>query len=250
MKRSRLCLAASVFAGVVFAGGARAQSYGPKDQVRTIGAAEFQSRSGLDSDIGSDGYLHYNGDYLYLAPLALPEGAMVERLCLYANDSDPSAFGFVDAFLIAVKLVPAGEGAAVNSVVQGTYSSSDVGYGYYCSEPFLYTLRGKIDIDEDGNLDPVAYYVWADIPAAMQNSLGLGGVQITWKRQVSDAPSTPTFGDVPTADFGFTFIEALASSGITGGCSVTPPLYCPDASLTRRQMAVFLAKALGLHWTE
>jgi hypothetical protein len=229
-------------------GDATAQSYGPKDQVLTIGAAEFQSRSGFDSEIDSDGYLHYNGDYLYLAPLALPEGAMVERLCLYADDSDPSDFGFVDAFLIAVKLVPGGEGPALNSVMEGTYSSSNVGYRYYCSEPFAYTLRGKIDIDEDGSPDPVSYYVWADVPAAMQNSLGLGGVQVTWKRQVSEAPSTPTFADVPASDPGFSFIEALAASGITAGCAGGN--YCPDATLTRRQMAVFLAKALGLQWED
>jgi hypothetical protein len=28
----------------------------------------------------------------------------------------------------------------------------------------------------------------------------------------------------------------------------TPPLYCPDNPVTRGQMAVFLATALGLHW--
>lgn len=46
----------------------------------------------------------------------------------------------------------------------------------------------------------------------------------------------------------FQFVEALADSGITAGCSAAPPLYCPDAPLTRGQMAAFLAKALGLHW--
>jgi hypothetical protein len=33
---------------------------------------------------------------------------------------------------------------------------------------------------------------------------------------------------------------------VTGGCGNGN--YCPDAPLTRGQMAVFLAKALGLHW--
>jgi hypothetical protein len=53
---------------------------------------------------------------------------------------------------------------------------------------------------------------------------------------------------VPTSHPFFQFIEALASSGITGGCQASPPLYCPDSPLTRGQMAVFLAKALGLDW--
>jgi S-layer family protein len=38
----------------------------------------------------------------------------------------------------------------------------------------------------------------------------------------------------------------LASAGITGGCG--PGSYCPDAAVTRGQMAVFLATALGLHF--
>jgi hypothetical protein len=40
----------------------------------------------------------------------------------------------------------------------------------------------------------------------------------------------------------------LSASGITAGCQTSPPLYCPNAPLTRAQMAVFLSKALGLYW--
>jgi hypothetical protein len=64
--------------------------------------------------------------------------------------------------------------------------------------------------------------------------------------QVSPAPLIPSFNDVPTNHPFFQFIEALKASGITGGCQAAPPLYCPDSSVTRGQMAVFLAKALGL----
>lgn len=63
---------------------------------------------------------------------------------------------------------------------------------------------------------------------------------------VSPPPSTATFNDVPTSHPFFQFIEALHASGITGGCQAVPPLYCPDNPVTRGQMAVFLAKALGL----
>ena len=41
------------------------------------------------------------------------------------------------------------------------------------------------------------------------------------------------------------FIEDSASRGITGGCSTNPPLFCPDAPITRGQMAVFIEAALG-----
>ena len=73
-----------------------------------------------------------------------------------------------------------------------------------------------------------------------------GGVRITWRRQVSDPPAQPTFGDVPDTHPFYQYIEALSASGITGGCGNDN--YCPNAPLTRGQMAVFLAKALGLHW--
>jgi hypothetical protein len=69
---------------------------------------------------------------------------------------------------------------------------------------------------------------------------------VAYKLQVSPAPPTATFGDVPTSHPFYQFIEALAASGITGGCGEGN--YCPDQPLTRGQMAVFLAKALGLEW--
>jgi len=63
---------------------------------------------------------------------------------------------------------------------------------------------------------------------------------------VSPAPATATFHDVPVGAFGFQHIEALVDSGITAGWRGGN--YCPDDDVTRVQMAVFLAKALGLHW--
>jgi len=69
---------------------------------------------------------------------------------------------------------------------------------------------------------------------------------VGYKLQVSPAPGAATFTDVPTGDPGFQYIEALVASGITAGCGGGN--YCPDSPLTRRQMAIFLSKALGLHW--
>ena len=76
----------------------------------------------------------------------------------------------------------------------------------------------------------------------------IAGMIVGYVLQVSPAPDTPTFNDVPESDFGYQYIEALQLSGITSGCQVSPPLFCPDSPVTRRQMAIFLAKALGLQW--
>ena len=65
---------------------------------------------------------------------------------------------------------------------------------------------------------------------------------------MSAAPAVATFSDVPPSDPFFQFIEALAAAGITGGCG--DGKFCADAPLTRGQMAVFLSKALGLHFPD
>ena len=84
------------------------------------------------------------------------------------------------------------------------------------------------------------------IPAATDNTNAIAGAVVGYKLQVSPAPALATFGDVPTSHLFFQFIEALARSGITGGCGGGN--YCPDNPVTRGQMAVFLAKALGLQF--
>jgi hypothetical protein len=84
------------------------------------------------------------------------------------------------------------------------------------------------------------------IPGENDETNALAGAVVGYKLQVSPAPPTATFGDVPTNHPFFQFIEALAKAGITGGCGGGD--YCPDNPVTRGQMAVFLAKALGLQF--
>lgn len=67
-------------------------------------------------------------------------------------------------------------------------------------------------------------------------------------RQVSQPPAVATFSDVPTSHPYFRHIEALADSRITAGCGNGQ--FCPDRPLTRGEMAVFLAEALGLNFLE
>jgi hypothetical protein len=51
-------------------------------------------------------------------------------------------------------------------------------------------------------------------------------------------PFTDVFSGYHAAD-----VAALYQAGITGGCSVSPPLYCPSAAVLREQMAAFLHRA-------
>ncbi len=56
--------------------------------------------------------------------------------------------------------------------------------------------------------------------------------------------ATPYFDDVPANHPFFKHIQKMKDLGITAGCSAQPKLYCPDAPVTRGQMAVFLVRAL------
>jgi hypothetical protein len=85
-------------------------------------------------------------------------------------------------------------------------------------------------------------------PSGTATNLAFGGALVWYSLQVSPAPGTATFADVPVGAFGFQHVEALVASGITSGCGGGN--FCPNDPLTRVQMAVFLAKALGLHWED
>ncbi len=54
------------------------------------------------------------------------------------------------------------------------------------------------------------------------------------------------FSDVPSGLWFTGFVEHLSVHGITGGCSASPPLYCPLNAVTRAQMAAFIVRAWEL----
>jgi S-layer homology domain len=54
-------------------------------------------------------------------------------------------------------------------------------------------------------------------------------------------PSTAYFTDVPSTHPYFAYIQKLRQLGITQGCSATT--FCPDASITRSEAAVFIVRA-------
>jgi len=54
-----------------------------------------------------------------------------------------------------------------------------------------------------------------------------------------------TFADVPLTYWANPFIDRLRNAGITSGCMTAPLNFCPENTVTRAQMAVFLLK--GIH---
>ena len=53
------------------------------------------------------------------------------------------------------------------------------------------------------------------------------------------------FSDVTDFHWAWQYVERLYNAGVTGGCGVNPRRYCPDSSVTRAQMAIFLER--GIH---
>jgi hypothetical protein len=53
--------------------------------------------------------------------------------------------------------------------------------------------------------------------------------------------TVPYFSDVGPSDFGFAWIQHMYELGITTGCATG--LFCPDDTVTRAQMAIFLIRA-------
>lgn len=58
--------------------------------------------------------------------------------------------------------------------------------------------------------------------------------------------ATGIFSDVPTSYWAAAWIEQLYKEGITTGCGTGPLRYCPENSVTRAQMAVFMMRTFGL----
>lgn len=66
----------------------------------------------------------------------------------------------------------------------------------------------------------------------------------TFTPTVTNTP-TSTFADVPVSYWAWQSIERAYAAGITGGCSQSPLMYCPETNVTRAQIAVFLLR--GIH---
>jgi hypothetical protein len=69
-----------------------------------------------------------------------------------------------------------------------------------------------------------------------------GAVVEVVQRQGNTPPPTAFFGDVPLTHPYYEQITLLRNAAVTTGC--TPTAYCPDATTTRGQMAVFIIRSV------
>ena len=210
--------------------------------VRTVhGRGFFPSHSTITysyNDATSHRFRTGGGASLFDAGLPdLPAGALITGLELEACDS--SGPGRVIAYLRS-RQSPIGPAENLGEVATGIFGGGETpGCNFFGGPTNLITVGHIVD-----NFNHT--YRLSVALEAEDDSTSLGAVRVYYQLQVSPAPAEATFGDVPTTHGFFQFVEALAASGITAGCGSGN--FCPDAPLTRGQMAVFLSKALGLHF--
>jgi S-layer homology domain len=214
----------------------------PASQFTGEGADWFEGQAQ-----GNLGYFYSTAptaDVSFHAYLPLPQGAYVDSWRAFYYDNS-AAKNFTVGF---VKWYDDTTGApVVDSTTISTHTSAGTPglTSHNHAEGFTIDLRepraGSL-VTRSQAADFYTFYVV--MPA--DSNVQFKGIRVIWHRQVSPPPATATFPDVPTSDPGFQYIQALVASGVTAGCGGGN--YCPDATLTRRQMAIFLAKALGLHW--
>jgi len=221
------------------------ESYGPGANYLVIPPTEFRPKApAVTYADNGDGYLYPVNSGGFVAGVELPAGASVVNVCASTYDADPDFL--IEVRWTAYEMKDNGGGATVQLGSGFTGIAATPGFGSTCvnlSSPTL--IRKYGDLDGDGKSGPI-WYSLSIIPETNGPSTRWGAATITWLRTVSPAPATATFGDVPKNFIYFRAIEALAASGITGGCGSGN--FCPNQNVTRGEMAAFLARALGLHW--
>ena len=219
------------------------------EQPQTFGtAAGYTTMMGYDLARGGYAYLDKRHGATFCstgfgpegegyAHMLLPDGATLSELQLWAYDIDTNAG-------LTVSLEETCQAAGFNAPVTTQIGSADTfgAIGHYFgftplnghrvnSRDCAYTVR--VRFSPEGGLCNGA-------------KRQIQKVHVSWFREVSPAPATATFDDVPTSHPLFQYVEALVKAGVTGGCGANN--FCPGAPLTRGQMAVFLSRALGLQW--
>jgi hypothetical protein len=252
----RLAAIAALFPGVLFVSavatgrassgvaGPDRRTYGGQDLTLVrIGAAEFtafDSTQPFDNDPnGALTFRKFSGAGPLVAIGHVPSGALLDYFELDACDTNPN--------------VDRGLAIDVSAIL---FDCDD--FGVDCQE-----LASAKSSDGSGGNTGCGFTIQTGIGHTVNNDRELvvevatlshdatntfAGVYLGYRLQMSPAPGTATFADVPTSYLYFRAIEALAAAGITSGCGGGN--FCPNQAVTRGEMAKFFAVALGLHWKD
>lgn len=217
-----------------------AGAFGLLAQEFWVGATEFHPREGTRLDY--DAFAFYraatgSGNQLFDAKINLPAGALVTGYDCFVADFHTTANVLVDLWKQSFDVAT---NTPLNVQLASLASTGSSGLQTPTAAPFTpFTVQYR-----EGSLRN--HYTFILFLQGSSLDTAFRACRVFWQRQISPAPASAAFTDVPTSHPFFQFVEALRASGITLGCSATQ--YCPDAPVTRAQMAAFLARMGGLHW--
>jgi len=199
------------------------------------------------------GYIFWTSGYVspmtgspwlfYDAEIHLPTGALLNAFWIAVYDNLSTA-GI--AVWLMEETCPMSQACTSAELVYAETSDADTP-GYVIVSDSSAAGHVWRNFDSQGINKSVYHFLRARFDE-VSSDVRLGPVWLWYFRQVSPAPASATFADVPTGHWAFRFIEALVSSGITAGCGGGN--YCPDGNVTRAEMAVYLAAALGLDYPD
>jgi hypothetical protein len=196
----------------------------------------FQGMDPYLDQISDDGnafrYFRAAGSGFLIAPVNVPSGVVIDYV-EFSNCINTAG----DLFL-ALWDATYGQGSVAGTLVDTVSTAAG------CGVDGTYNINYLVPSNYGNPL--TLFLLWS---ATYDGTTKFNDVTIGYHRVVSPAPGSPSFLDVPLSDPAFQWIEALVASGITVGCG-DGTIYCPDNPVTRRQMAVFLAKGFGLHWPD
>jgi hypothetical protein len=228
----------------------RPSNFGTQDEATsTVSWASFMpyiSSATYQSDLTTGARWTTGGSSFLYAPLPddIPNGAIITQVVFAVRDENATNdfTGRLCRFYThsGDGVNPAGD-CPVSVSTSGTPGDSEA----FANTNITLLKRG--DVTGDGQPENINWVLHYNGVLALDGSIRIHLVRILWRRQVSPAPLSATFGDVPTNFIYFRAIEAMAASGITTGCA-TPGNFCPNDNVTRGEMAAFLSRALGLHW--
>ncbi len=177
-----------------------------------------------------------------VAPVRLPSGAKVIYLELdyYDNSASARTFGSLTKCPwtgSGCTYYPTSSACGVPGFICSTLAFQSTGVNFVTAN----LSADNLVVDNFNN-----QFIALAEPNASDGTERVAGMIVGYILQVSPGPGVATFSDVPTGSTYFKFVEALYASGITAGCGGGN--FCPNTPVTRGQMAVFLASALGLQW--
>jgi len=137
----------------------------------------------------------------------------------------------------------------------------------YVAPPITFTISGNVGVagatlsytdgtpktaisDSSGNYSLTVTYNWSGAVTPSKAGYAFSPENRTYTNVVENQTAqnytavVVTFTDVSNSYWAWSWIERLYNAGITTGCGTNPLIYCPEQSVTRAQMAIFLERGM------